>query len=116
LPKVRLEITNMSVPAHRTSGPVEPVYRIPMGPMSVLTLAGPMLGMVRAVFDEAMAHGTGPAARRHQCRRIRPDTADLAVWRDFETAARHTALNFGLSRDIYGRALVGHPEQVAFPV
>jgi hypothetical protein len=37
-------------------------------------------------------------------------------WRDFETAARHLALNFGLARDIYGRGLSGHPEQVTFPV
>jgi 3-hydroxy-9,10-secoandrosta-1,3,5(10)-triene-9,17-dione monooxygenase len=34
-------------------------------------------------------------------------------WRDLETAARHPALNGGLSREMYGRALVGAQEQVS---
>lgn len=34
-------------------------------------------------------------------------------WLDLETAARHPTLNGGLSREIYGRALVGVPEQVS---
>jgi 3-hydroxy-9,10-secoandrosta-1,3,5(10)-triene-9,17-dione monooxygenase len=33
-------------------------------------------------------------------------------WRDLETACRHPALNAELSREIYGRALVGRTEQV----
>jgi 3-hydroxy-9,10-secoandrosta-1,3,5(10)-triene-9,17-dione monooxygenase len=34
-------------------------------------------------------------------------------WRDLETAARHPGLNGGLSREMYGRALVGMREQVS---
>ncbi|WP_433287472.1 acyl-CoA dehydrogenase family protein [Pseudonocardia sp. CA-142604] len=34
-------------------------------------------------------------------------------WRDLETAARHPALNGGLSREMYGRALVGSQDQVS---
>ncbi|HEY4421486.1 MAG TPA: acyl-CoA dehydrogenase family protein [Pseudonocardia sp.] len=34
-------------------------------------------------------------------------------WRDLETAARHPALNGGLSREMYGRALVGAQDQVS---
>jgi alkylation response protein AidB-like acyl-CoA dehydrogenase len=34
-------------------------------------------------------------------------------WRDLETAARHPALSAELSREIYGRALVGSNEQVS---
>jgi 3-hydroxy-9,10-secoandrosta-1,3,5(10)-triene-9,17-dione monooxygenase len=37
-------------------------------------------------------------------------------WRDLETAARQPTLNSGLSRQIYGRALVGSSEQVSFLV
>ncbi|GLE51050.1 hypothetical protein ATCCBAA256_06360 [Mycobacterium montefiorense] len=36
------------------------------------------------------------------------------LWRDLETAARHPSINTGLSREIYGRALVGSSEQVTF--
>ena len=34
--------------------------------------------------------------------------------RDLETAARHPSLSTELSREIYGRALVGSQEQVSF--
>jgi alkylation response protein AidB-like acyl-CoA dehydrogenase len=34
-------------------------------------------------------------------------------WRDLETAARHPMVNTELSREIYGRALVGAENQVA---
>jgi alkylation response protein AidB-like acyl-CoA dehydrogenase len=37
-------------------------------------------------------------------------------WRDLETAARQPTINPGLSREIYGRALVGAEEQVSFLV
>jgi 3-hydroxy-9,10-secoandrosta-1,3,5(10)-triene-9,17-dione monooxygenase len=36
--------------------------------------------------------------------------------RDLETAARHPALNGGLSREMYGRGLVGAQDQVSFPI
>jgi alkylation response protein AidB-like acyl-CoA dehydrogenase len=35
-------------------------------------------------------------------------------WRDLETAARHPSLGTELSREIYGRALVGNQQQVSF--
>jgi len=34
-------------------------------------------------------------------------------WRDPETSGRHPSINEGLSREMYGRALVGVPEQVS---
>jgi 3-hydroxy-9,10-secoandrosta-1,3,5(10)-triene-9,17-dione monooxygenase len=37
-------------------------------------------------------------------------------WRDLETAARQPTINSGLSREIYGRAIVGSSEQVSFLV
>jgi 3-hydroxy-9,10-secoandrosta-1,3,5(10)-triene-9,17-dione monooxygenase len=37
-------------------------------------------------------------------------------WRDLETAARQPTINTGLSREIYGRAIVGSTEQVSFMV
>jgi 3-hydroxy-9,10-secoandrosta-1,3,5(10)-triene-9,17-dione monooxygenase len=37
-------------------------------------------------------------------------------WRDLETAARQPTINTGLSREIYGRAIVGSTEQVSFLV
>jgi alkylation response protein AidB-like acyl-CoA dehydrogenase len=37
-------------------------------------------------------------------------------WRDLQTAARQPTINSGLSREIYGRALVGNSEQVSFLV
>ena len=33
-------------------------------------------------------------------------------WRDLETGARHPALNPGLAREMYGRALAGDPRPV----
>jgi 3-hydroxy-9,10-secoandrosta-1,3,5(10)-triene-9,17-dione monooxygenase len=35
-------------------------------------------------------------------------------WRDLETAARHPTISTELSREIYGRALVGSSDQVSF--
>jgi 3-hydroxy-9,10-secoandrosta-1,3,5(10)-triene-9,17-dione monooxygenase len=37
-------------------------------------------------------------------------------WRDLHTAARQPMINTGLSREIYGRALVGNQEQVSYLV
>lgn len=37
-------------------------------------------------------------------------------WRDLETAARQPTINTGLSREIYGRAIVGSSEQVSYLV
>jgi 3-hydroxy-9,10-secoandrosta-1,3,5(10)-triene-9,17-dione monooxygenase len=37
-------------------------------------------------------------------------------WRDLQTAARQPTINAGLSREMYGRALVGSQEQVSFLV
>jgi hypothetical protein len=37
-------------------------------------------------------------------------------WRDLQTAARQPMINTGLSREIYGRALVGNQEEVSFLV
>ena len=37
-------------------------------------------------------------------------------WRDLETAARQPTINTGLSREIYGRAIVGSTEQVSYLV
>ncbi|MBF6148396.1 acyl-CoA dehydrogenase family protein [Nocardia nova] len=35
------------------------------------------------------------------------------IWRDIETASRHASINTDLSRELYGRALLGIEEQVA---
>jgi alkylation response protein AidB-like acyl-CoA dehydrogenase len=35
-------------------------------------------------------------------------------WRDLETAARHPTISTELSREIYGRALVGSSGKVSF--
>jgi alkylation response protein AidB-like acyl-CoA dehydrogenase len=35
-------------------------------------------------------------------------------WRDLETAARHPTISTELSREIYGRALVGSSDKVSF--
>jgi 3-hydroxy-9,10-secoandrosta-1,3,5(10)-triene-9,17-dione monooxygenase len=35
------------------------------------------------------------------------------LWRDLETGSRHPTLSTDLGREIYGRALVGAPDQVS---
>jgi alkylation response protein AidB-like acyl-CoA dehydrogenase len=172
------------------TGPIEPLYRIPVGSLA-LTLAGPMLGMARAVFDQTMEVITSgkpmagstyshladspsiqanladaanliDSAQLHLFRsadyldraaagqtpleptaraRVRMDIGHATAclrqavhlllnvaggsafasvnpiqrfWRDLETAARHPSLGTELSREIYGRALVGNQEQVSF--
>jgi alkylation response protein AidB-like acyl-CoA dehydrogenase len=169
---------------------MEPLYRIPIGAAAV-TLAAPMLGAAREVFDLtmgivakgkpmagsvyrhladsaevranlAMAATLIDSAEMHLLRsadavdRAATEVAEIDMvvrararmdigyaskclrdavqlllsvsgassfgrtsplqryWRDLETAARHPTISTELSRDIYGRALVGTAEQASF--
>jgi hypothetical protein len=72
--------------------------------------------MARAVVDQTIE--VIPPVSPWRVRPLRTSRASVnpiqRFWRDLETAARHPSPGTELSREVYGRALVGGQEQVSF--